>query len=96
MEYSNQATIQRAWMDGSHAEVFVVQDLHWPNGLTIDYPSKRFYWCDVFLGRIERVNLDGTNRQVLLSLFFCRSGAAVFCSITSSKVLLVDFPTLLT
>jgi sugar lactone lactonase YvrE len=51
-------------MDGTHIEVLVRQNLHWPNGLTIDYAGKKMYWCDVHLGRIERINLDGTNREV--------------------------------
>lgn len=64
LEKSMPATIQRSWMDGTHVEVFVSQGLHWPNGLTIDYSARKLYWCDVLLGQIERVNLDGTNREV--------------------------------
>jgi hypothetical protein len=64
LDINTPATIQRAWMDGTHIEVLVRQNLHWPNGLTIDYAGKKMYWCDVHLGRIERINLDGTNREV--------------------------------
>lgn len=64
LEINSPATIQRSWMDGSHVEVFVSQGLHWPNGLAIDYPGKKLYWTDVHLSRIERINLDGTDREV--------------------------------
>lgn len=58
--------IERAYMDGSHREVFVSQDLHWPNGLSIDYASRQLYWCDVYFHRIERIGLDGKGREVLV------------------------------
>jgi len=64
LEINTPAAIQRAWMDGTHIEVLVSQNLHWPNGLTIDYVNKKIYWCDVHLAKIERINLDGTGRQV--------------------------------
>ncbi|XP_077556086.1 LDL receptor protein 1 isoform X2 [Haemaphysalis longicornis] len=58
--------IERAYMDGSHREVFVKQDLHWPNGLSIDYSKRQLYWCDVYFHRIERIGLDGKGREVLV------------------------------
>lgn len=56
--------IEKAWMDGSHRERLVQDTLYWPNGLTIDYEEKHLYWCDGFYLRIERINLDGTDRKV--------------------------------
>jgi hypothetical protein len=64
VEINTPDAIQRAGMDGTHIEVLVSQNLHWPNGLTIDYVNKKIYWCDVHLAKIERINLDGTGRQV--------------------------------
>ncbi|KAG8200378.1 hypothetical protein JTE90_028559 [Oedothorax gibbosus] len=57
--------IKRAHMDGSNAEVFVGENLKWPNGLSIDYLDKKLYWCDAYLHRLERISLDGSNREVL-------------------------------
>lgn len=68
LEKSMPATIQRSWMDGTHVEVFATVGLHWPNGLTVDYSARKLYWCDVHLGRIERINLDGSNREVSFQL----------------------------
>lgn len=77
LDINTPASIQRAWMDGTHIEVLVHQNLHWPNGLAIDYSGKKIYWCDVHLGRIERINLDGSGREVrlqfILFLFFTYS-----------------------
>ena len=49
---------QHAWMDGTNIEVFVSQI-----GLTMNY-SNKMYGCDVHLGRIERIGLDGHGREV--------------------------------
>ncbi|XP_029850375.2 prolow-density lipoprotein receptor-related protein 1 [Ixodes scapularis] len=58
--------IERAQMDGAGREVFVSRDLHWPNGLSVDYAQRKLYWCDVYFHRIERIGLDGKGRQVLV------------------------------
>nr|XP_045618524.1 low-density lipoprotein receptor-related protein 1B-like isoform X1 [Procambarus clarkii] len=58
--------IERAWMDGTHREPFVTKDLQWPNGLTIDFKERHLYWCDGFHNKIERIGLDGKNREVML------------------------------
>ena len=39
----------------------------WPNGLTIDYRSRKIYWADAKLDKIEVMNLDGSNRRVVLN-----------------------------
>ena len=57
--------IETAWMDGSHNKVFVDSNLHWPTGLTVDYTNRQLYWCDAALDKIESINLDGTNRQLI-------------------------------
>ncbi|XP_047488646.1 low-density lipoprotein receptor-related protein 1-like [Penaeus chinensis] len=58
--------IERAWMDGTHRQPFVTSGLQWPNGLTIDFNERYLYWCDGFHNRIERIGLDGNNREVML------------------------------
>lgn len=56
--------IERAWMDGSHRQVFVSSDVLWPNGLTLDRPTETLYWCDAFHHRIEKIHFNGTLRTV--------------------------------
>lgn len=56
--------IERASMDGTGRQVFVDTDLKWPNGLSLDMPGKKLYWCDAYFNKIERINLDGSQREV--------------------------------
>ncbi|XP_058238194.1 low-density lipoprotein receptor-related protein 1B-like isoform X2 [Hemibagrus wyckioides] len=57
--------IERAWMDGSHRQVFVSSDVLWPNGLTLDRSTETIYWCDAYHHRIEKIHFSGTLRTVL-------------------------------
>ena len=62
---SQKSKIERASMDGTTRSVWVEDQLHWPNGLSIDYASNRLYWCDAYYDRIEGVSLiDSSNRKV--------------------------------
>ncbi|PFX23099.1 Low-density lipoprotein receptor-related protein 6 [Stylophora pistillata] len=59
--------IEKAGMDGSGRQSIVTGNLAWPNGLTIDQATKRLYWADAKLDKIETTDLNGGNRQLLLS-----------------------------
>ena len=83
---STQATIQRSWMDGTHAEIFVADNLHWPNGLVIDYTGKKIYWCDVHLGRIERIGLDGSGREVTSQMMLCPTKSNVSLTVGEIRI----------
>lgn len=56
--------IEVAYMDGSSRKIFVQGNMLWPNGLTLDTLKSQLYWSDTHLNRIERINLDGTGREV--------------------------------
>ncbi|KAF7273554.1 hypothetical protein GWI33_013751, partial [Rhynchophorus ferrugineus] len=56
--------IERADMDGYNRRT-LVNDLVWPTGLTIDYATKRLYWCDSKMLKIETVNYEGKDRQLV-------------------------------
>lgn len=58
-------SIDRAWMDGNNRSSFVTLDVQWPIGLTLDFFTRRLYWSDVYNDRIERIDLDGSNREVI-------------------------------
>lgn len=58
--------IEQAWMDGTNQKSLIESQLHWPNGLSIDYVDRKLYWCDAFLHKIERADLDGNNREVCI------------------------------
>ncbi|XP_014091454.2 low-density lipoprotein receptor-related protein 4 [Bactrocera oleae] len=59
--------IERAYMDGSQRQVIIANGVTWPNGLTIDYPSRKIYWADAKQHAIESSNFDGTERVKILS-----------------------------
>lgn len=66
--------IMVAWMDGTHKSVFVdackkkenCTDIQWPSSLTIDHTEQKLYWCDPRLETIERIGLDGKNREIIV------------------------------
>lgn len=51
-------------MDGSDRKAIITDKVGWPNGITIDYPLNKLYWADGEMDKIERCNLDGTEREV--------------------------------
>lgn len=63
-----------SWMDGTHKKVFVdaclqknnCTDIQWPSSLTIDHAERKLYWCDPRLETIERIGLDGQNREIIV------------------------------
>ncbi|XP_063218375.1 vitellogenin receptor isoform X2 [Bacillus rossius redtenbacheri] len=65
-DWGDTPMIGKAGMDGAKATVFVETDIHWPNGLALDYPNYRLYWIDAKLLKIETIRLDGRDRRVVL------------------------------
>lgn len=61
------AKIEVANMDGTGRHIIVQGGgLTWPNGLSVDYPSRKIYWTDARSDTIECVDIDGSNRRVVL------------------------------
>lgn len=52
-------------MDGTEKKRLITDNIEFASGLTIDYPSRRLYWCDLRKSTIETSKLDGTDRQVI-------------------------------
>ena len=46
-------------MDATNITKVVTSNIFWPNGLTIDYPTKRIYWIDAHNDRIETTDYEG-------------------------------------
>lgn len=62
---SNRGKIKKAWMDGSHHQIFLTsKTVLWPNGLSLDVPQGILYWVDAYYDRIEMVYLNTTERKV--------------------------------
>lgn len=54
-----------ASMDGSQKKRLVTENIEFASGLTIDYPSRRLYWCDLRKSTIETTTLEGLDRQIV-------------------------------
>ncbi|XP_078326898.1 low-density lipoprotein receptor-related protein 6-like isoform X2 [Crassostrea virginica] len=67
VEFGNNTQIGRAYMDGTTKIYIATADLGWPNGLAIDFTLNRLYWTDGKTNRIEFSDLNGGNRQVLVT-----------------------------
>jgi len=50
-------------MDGTHPTTIVKENLHWPNGITVDAVAERVYWSDAKHDLLESSKFDGTDRR---------------------------------
>ena len=55
-------------MDGTERTVIHNTSLSAPYGLTLDYDAQTLYWTDYNLNKIEKSNVDGSNRTVVTIL----------------------------
>ena len=55
-------------MDGTEKAVIHNTSLSTPYGLTLDYDTQILYWTDYSLNRIEKSNVDGSDRAVVTTL----------------------------
>ncbi|XP_022081167.1 low-density lipoprotein receptor-related protein 4-like [Acanthaster planci] len=59
--------VGRVRMDGTGTKETIIENLDRPRGIAIDHSRGYIYWTDVGNNpRIERANLDGTNRTTLI------------------------------
>lgn len=59
-------SIQRAYLSGYDLQAIITSDIRMPNAITIDHKLQKLYWSDARLDKIEKCNLDGTERYLLL------------------------------
>lgn len=52
-DWGSSAFIYKAASDGSKFEKIIIENIVWPNALTIDIYAKRLYWADAFLDTIQ-------------------------------------------
>ena len=77
-------SIMRSTLAGNNIKVIVGTDIFTPNGLTIDHKAEKLYFSDGSLGKIERCEYDGSNRQVSVIVFNCFTRAATLPMLSSS------------
>lgn len=62
--------IGRVGLDGTNFTKIVTQDIGSPIGLAIDIVTRRIWWSDTHLKRIEFSNYNGRNRSINESIIF--------------------------
>lgn len=70
--------IERATLDGGNRSILVNESLQYPVDLAVDINGYHLYWVDRRAKTLERVNLDGTGRTVLLNDNTLQQPVAVF------------------
>lgn len=68
-DWGNHSHIGVSFMDGSKSKV-LIDDVAWPNGLTLDWPNGRIYWVDAKSNKIESSTITGQDRRVILDGVF--------------------------
>lgn len=66
-KFGTAGKILRTTMAGSLKRVIIDKNLAQPSGLAIDYDEHMLYWTDAVREKIERSDLNGKNREVLVS-----------------------------
>lgn len=59
--------ILRVTMAGDQKTPIINTSLTQPSGLAIDYTDHKLYWSDASKEKIERSDMDGSNRQVIIT-----------------------------
>ena len=68
-DWGEEPKIEKAGMDGNPEtrHVLISEDIHWPNGLAIDYTESKLYWADAKRQSINVCNLDGSEKRQILA-----------------------------
>lgn len=66
-DWGENPRIERSSLDGKERTIIIKSKIFWPNGLTIDIPTRRIYFADSKLDYIDFCNYDGTGRQQVLA-----------------------------
>ena len=70
--FGESGKIYKTTMAGTMKEAIVSTDLKQPSGLAIDYDEDMIYFTDAVREVIERVSINGTNRQVRKDSYFMK------------------------
>src|SRR5262249_25395568 len=66
--WTDNSGINRAKLDGTDiTNLLPYGQVNIPLGITLDVSRNKMYWADYGNGTIERANLDGTGREVVVS-----------------------------
>jgi len=65
MFFSNQFKLEACSMDGTRRRTLLETHTHQVSGVVVDIPAKRVYWVDPKVDRVESIDYDGNDRQIV-------------------------------
>ncbi|XP_074077497.1 low-density lipoprotein receptor-related protein 8 isoform X7 [Macrotis lagotis] len=65
-DWGDQAKIEKSGLNGVDRQVLVLDNIEWPNGITLDLLSQRLYWVDSKLHQLSSIDFNGGNRKILI------------------------------
>ncbi|XP_070563499.1 low-density lipoprotein receptor-related protein 4-like isoform X2 [Ptychodera flava] len=65
-DWGKEPKIEKSGMDGSQRHVLIDSHIGWPNGLAIDFTSRRLYWIDAKLHVLATSDMHGKDRIDLI------------------------------
>ena len=65
-EVNNKEILRFYWKTSQSPTKVISTGLESPDGLAVDWVTKKLYWTDAETNRIELANLDGSHRKVLV------------------------------
>ncbi|XP_054021144.1 low-density lipoprotein receptor-related protein 8 [Dryobates pubescens] len=66
-DWGDKAKIEKAGLNGAGRQLLVTDNIEWPNGITLDLLNQRLYWVDSKLHSLSCIDVNGSNRKVLIS-----------------------------
>uniref|UniRef100_A0AAF5Q0L6 EGF-like domain-containing protein n=13 Tax=Wuchereria bancrofti TaxID=6293 RepID=A0AAF5Q0L6_WUCBA len=66
MFFSNQFKLESAAMDGTRRRTLVDSHTHQVSGVVVDIASKRVYWVDPKVDRVESIDYSGKDRRIVI------------------------------
>lgn len=77
-EWGSKPRISKMHLDGSSQSTLINLDIGWPNGVAVDELMNRVYWADAQRNTIESVDINGSDRRLLVDDVHHPFGIAVF------------------
>ncbi len=86
--------VQRANLDGTHIEMLAAASYGTATGMAIDLIGRKVYWAHGGYRRIERANLDGSDRETVVSSIYSQSWPrSLSLDMTARKIYWADATT---